>query len=511
MTNRQKLLDSYRELRADYTAATDSRLTRSLTGYAPMGSGADYHQRNDFQWLKRLEAAREVDRNDVVVGQAIRRLVSNVVQQGVALNPTTGDPELDRALMAKWNEYCQSPDECDAARQDTFLTMAKQALRAVLVDGDIFAILTREGQVQLVEAHRVRSPKANDGNTFLGVTMNANREQIAINVVKDTIDPNAYSYEYETVRVPVRTSDGVRQVLHVVDRRRTAQTRGVTVLAPILNTVTQHNDLQFAQLVKAQVASAFGVLRTFEPGVAVPGTETVMGETESQTYTSHTGTNEITEIGPGMEYTGAPGEKLDFFTPNVPNAEFFDHSRLILTFIAVNLDIPVHVLLLDPSDTNFSGWRGAIDQARRSWQDMQQLLIDKLYRPVYLWKLSQWRAEDRALRAVKPMALVAHEWNPPYWPYIEPLKDAQGDAQIITNHLNSRRKVLARRGLDIDEVDREIVSDQKQLFRLAIEAADELNAQFNTAQVNWRELVSGVSAPSFVNQAYDDGESLSEM
>src|SRR5690606_1028361 len=101
---------------------------------------------------------------------------------------------------------------------------------------------------------------------------------------------------------------------------------------------------------------------------------------------------------PGIEYTGAPGEKLTGFSPNIPNAEFFEHARLILTFVAINLDMPLQMLLLDATATNFSGWRGAFDQAKIGFRQIQSWLLKRFYAPVYEWKLRQWIAEDPAIR-----------------------------------------------------------------------------------------------------------------
>ena len=77
----------------------------------------------------------------------------------------------------------------------------------------------------------------------------------------------------------------------------------------------------------------------------------------------------------------------------------------------------------------FSGWRGAIDQARLRFRQMQQWLIGALHRPAWIWKVRQWQRQDAALADL--MARVAdpfaHRWNAPGWSYIEPLKDAAAD------------------------------------------------------------------------------------
>lgn len=179
------------------------------------------------------------------------------------------------------------------------------------------------------------------------------------------------------------------------------------------------------------------------------------------------------------------------FSPNIPNAEFFAHAMMILTFIAINLKIPVHVLLLDPSKTNFSGWRGALDQARIGFRELQALLIEKFLRPVYLWKVGKWledSAEMRAWADQDGVDVFGHRWAPPSWAYIEPAKDAKADTTIIEGRLNSRRGVLNLRGVDLDDVDREIIADNKRLIISAIGAAAEINNTHADAAVDWREL-----------------------
>ena len=72
-----------------------------------------------------------------------------------------------------------------------------------------------------------------------------------------------------------------------------------------------------------------------------------------------------------MELFGFPGESLKGFSPNVPNPEFFQHAKLILTILASNLDLPevrsdlereLGRLLLGCGDKE--GARGAWERAR---------------------------------------------------------------------------------------------------------------------------------------------------
>ena len=496
-------------LRASYSDEIESRFVRQYHGLMPLGSSADYHLRDEHEYYRLMEIARAIVRKDDVVGQGVRRLVSNILQQGPVLNPMTGNDDLDAYLIDKWDDWANDPAQCDASKQSDMLAMAYQVLEAGIVDGDIWALLTRRGQIQLIEGHRVRSPRGKSDNTFLGVALNGLREQQAVYVAVEPVAPG-YSYGDENlVRLPVLSPSGQRQVLHFALRRRPEQTRGVTALAPILGTITQHGDLQFAQLVKAQSSAAYAILHEYEQGVDVPSVDATMGDSEVAAY----GSNSVEEvdIGPGMEYFGVPGERLSGFSPNIPNSEFFPHTKLIMTFMAVNLDMPLHLLLLDPSDTNFSGWRGATDQAKLAWAYKQRQVLRQWYSPAYVWRVRDWARTDDYIKQFADMPnLLKHEFNPPYWPYIEPLKDAQGDALIVERRLNSRRKLLARRGLDIEEVDRENVTDQARLFALAMETTQELARKYPWANLDWRELLAGpqakAPAPSLAREEVEEDD-----
>jgi len=196
-----------------------------------------------------------------------------------------------------------------------------------------------------------------------------------------------------------------------------------------------------------------------------------------------------------MELTTEPGETITAFSPNVPNPEFFPHASLILTFISINLNLPLAVLLLDPSKTNFSGWRGAIDQARMGFREIQRWLAGSFHRPVYRFKCRQWIAEDAALArqfAALGEKVFQHRWNPPTWAYIEPLTDGQADLLQVRNALTSPRRLHARRGADWDEIYAEIIADNSAAIKAAKKAALQINGEFpdGNAPVHWREILS---------------------
>ena len=76
---------------------------------------------------------------------------------------------------------------------------------------------------------------------------------------------------------------------------------------------------------------------------------------------------------------------------------------MLLGILAVNLDLPLCVFLLDASETNYSGFRGAIDQARQRWREVQSWMMGLFHGPVYEWKVRQWAVTDS--RSARPWSV----------------------------------------------------------------------------------------------------------
>ena len=126
------LANSFNDLRADFRAGQDSRFVSRLTGVHSMGSGADYHYRQETRWLHMLERARHYQRNDQVVGQGVRRVVANIVQEGFTLDVDTGDDALDVELKARWEAWSTEPDECHSEGEHDFAQLERMALSSTM-------------------------------------------------------------------------------------------------------------------------------------------------------------------------------------------------------------------------------------------------------------------------------------------------------------------------------------------------------------------------------------------
>jgi lambda family phage portal protein len=488
-------------LRDDYDLARPSIYRQPKIGIIPQGTGADWHIRIQQAYFSMVELAREMFRNNPLVAQGIRRMVANIVQGGFLPRPRTGDRGLDKEHKTRWEAWAGDAKQCSLDGETTFWDLEKLVVQHVVVDGDVFSLPTRSGALWTIENHRVRTPVNAAKNKKLhvihGVEMDdyqrrkrywvTNRDweiHQAVRLVSDVT-------KYPAWRHDATTGEQEREVFHLYRPDRLSQTRGITALAAIGDTAGMTSDLMFAQLVKAQAASCYTFLHEY-PAEAAPS---INSPNPGQGIDWPPGgtTRPVEGVQPGSDiYTEVVGEKLTGFTPAIPNAEFFQHAALLMTLLSINLDLPLCVFLLDPTKTNFSGWRGATDQMKMRFRDFQRWLAEHFHRPVWRWRLRVAMAEDPAMRAAFERLgpqFFWHAWQPPTWPYIEPGKDAMADMLEESSCLNSPRQIMARNGHDFDDVTHQIVNDNGRRIARAIRVAQRLSDKFGVP-VDWHEVLA---------------------
>jgi lambda family phage portal protein len=489
--------ESLDAIKADYQATKQNRYTRRRTGILQMGSHADWHYRVEADYLRLGEYARDMDRNDAVVGHTVDKAVTNTLQGGMNPDPQTGDAGIDEELKNRWQDWSDDADQCDVQGEHTFHEIETFALRHTFVDGDIVGLALREGSLQMMESHRLRTPKSTKKNVVHGVLLSDTRKRLEYWFTKEDVSAYAaVNLVNETNPIPVRDAEGNRQIFHVYNPKRVSQTRGVTAFAPVFDLTSSFEDINFAKVIQQQVVSCFAFIRERSELYAGDGASAT-GETiqepvpQSGTNTAYNRT--VQGIAPGMEIQGQPGEKIVGWSPNVPNEGYFEHTRLILTLIGINIGVPLVMLLMEPAGS-FSAYRGAIDQARLGFRRNQRWLLNRFHKPVYRWKVRQWMADDPALSASaekQGVDIFGCVWHKPAWPYIDPQKDAAADLLRQRNCQSSARRIQAERGHNWDEIFPEIVDDNFSAIAYARKRAVEMNGQFKDGTpVVWRELLS---------------------
>ncbi|MGD9632550.1 MAG: phage portal protein [Pirellulales bacterium] len=522
--------------RSDYEMANRSKAqSRSRRGVPSQGAGADYHYRNDSDWLWMYELAWEIYRNHLVVGSIVDRAVEYMLQDGFSYDPDTGDRKVDRDLKDWWDEECYEEEHCDPAGEDTFIDQTEIVLRSALVGGDMLGrpIDDAYGSVGLVEGHMCRSPSRSavpDSKVVLGIQfdrLTRRRQNFWLldepisqfdTISTKTVTPTpAYYYDELTQR-------DERNMFHVRFAKRSTQTRGVTAFSPLFTPADYLNDIEYLELVHKRAASLFAWVRSrserFDPKYLAAelalGKDVTDEKARDAVEASH---RQFKEVAPGTELVALPGETIEMSSANIPNPEHFPFVKMLLTYIGINLGMPLVMVLMDASETNYSGIRGAIDMARNGFRRNQRRLMTRWHCPVNRWKILKYAERDRYIRALVEKSLrrdsqesvakydpekdlerkerrrqfniFRHWWNPPSWPYIDPPKDAAADLIRETSMQSSPRRVRHERGLEWNQIVRETVADRALAIRTALKAAKKINTEFKLEGgdvVRWRDL-----------------------
>lgn len=486
-----------------YRAARKTRFTRATHQVGYSSSSEDNHYASESDFFRIMEMARDLDRNDLVIGQGISRMVNNIVQDGFQLDPKTGNKGADELLKLLWNQWSSDRSQVDLEREKSFHDIERLTLRHVVVDGDVVLLPLKTGSLQMVEGHRLRTPYRLESDrsqyTIHGVELDSSRRRVGYWLTADDIAFNDWPDVSTSKFYPAFGDDGNRLVHHLYYPRRMTQTRGVSRLAPITDAAALHDDIQFAKLIQQQSVSVWALIRERELGFEYP--EGVTEDNNGWTYEADPcregQTRPVRNVSAGMWYTGYPGERVSGFSPNVPNPTYFDHARQVMQIMSINLDLPLIVFLMDASETNFSGWRGAMEQAKIAFRMFQRWYASILHEQVYAWKIRQWSTPGSPLAnpllvrmRQRGLSIFDHEWVTPTWPYVEPMTDASADLLELSNGLNSPRRIQSKRGRDWDVVSTEITEDLYALYAKAADAAVRFGQEFPEIEdpPTWREF-----------------------
>ncbi len=214
------MAEQFVRAKADYDAARKTRFKRDRAGAGTTlrstGSAADFHYRTEIAYFGMIEEARDLFRNHALIGQAVRRLVANILSGGFTLDVRTGDKTLDEDNAGRWAEWAEDADQCDIQGEQDFHGLEKLTLQQVIVDGDLITLPVVDGHLQQLENHRMRTPHRTKRNIVHGVQLNNKdkpRRREAYWIADEDIEDNyPVPKAGDMTRYPARRPDGVRQV-----------------------------------------------------------------------------------------------------------------------------------------------------------------------------------------------------------------------------------------------------------------------------------------------------------
>jgi lambda family phage portal protein len=391
-----------------------SRSRPALGAYNPISGDVNEDTIQDLPTLR--TRARDLVRNAPIAGGAIKTMVTYVIGTGLSMRASIDGTKLglESGQAGIWQDdvnsrfslWAESTD-CDIARGLNFYGIQALAFRSMLESGDVFCILTeaqRNGRtvpaVQLIEADRVcNKDDARDTATLIGgVELDGFGCPVNYHICNQ--HPTSWKPGLKrswTIVPAFGAKTDRRNVIHLFERLRPGQTRGVPVLAPVIEPLKQLARYTEAELQAAVVSGAFAVFLKMDPQAFGDLFDDQGRKSYMESASKWKGDYPDSGLdGPGKAVNLLPGESLEMSNPGRPNSEFDPFVQAILRQIGVELGLPFEVLIKHFT-SSYSAARAALLDAWRIFRIKREFMASYFCGPIY----EDWLSREVAVNNIQ--------------------------------------------------------------------------------------------------------------
>ena len=465
-----------RSMPAGYAGAGINRLTASLATWSGSAN-------NDAeQSISILRSRARALANNHEYGRRFLSLVANgiVGADGPTLQvrALTQSGALDSVangiVETAWWSWQK---RADIGGRMTLPHMMRVISKAVARDGEALIKIVRGRDLpggialQLLEADRLdeglNRKLPGDAEIRMGVEMDSRGRPVAYHVKVAHPGETYGSTRPMIERVPAR------DMIHLFLPERAEQVRGVTWMHAVLLRMNMLHSYEEAAVVAARVgASKMGFFKrgSEDAGYAGQAVSQLADQQIAGALNMQVEPGEMLELPAGYDFTP--------FNPDYPHQNFDSFTKACLRGIASGLDIDYPTLAGDLEAVNYSSMRAGTIETRDQWQILQSWFIDSFLLPVYReWLASALvRGEirfpqtgrslpaDRLSKFSEASSFLGRRWQ-----WVDPLKDAQAEKELLAAGLTSRSRIAAKTGQDFDEILAELASEAEKMRAAGIE------------------------------------------
>ena len=432
---------------------------------------------------------------------ALKRLRTNTVGVGLHLKASLNEAilkippeqarELEETIEREFAHWADSTN-CDMERLDNFYQLQQLTFLNALLSGDSFALMNtsrRTGsiydlRIELIEADRVSTPDKERVNPLFceGVEKNEAGEVVAYHISK--FHPLSFvdRKPREWVRVAAYgEKTGRRNILHVMNRERIGQIRGVPFLSPVIETIKQLGRYTEAEVLAAVIDGLFTVFIEKESA----SDEVPFGEAVPEELQVDTEDEDSIELAPGAVIDLGEGEKANMVNPGRPNANFDPFVIAVTKQIGAALEIPYEILIM-AFNSNYSASRAAILEFFKVIKMYRAWFVADFCQPIY----EEWLSEAVAKGRIKApgffndpiikSAYCSAEWSGPSAGQLDPTKEVQAaDLRVQGGYSTREREARELTGTDFYKNIKQRKREEELLKEVGKNAGQQAN-QFPT-------------------------------
>ena len=324
--------------------------------------------------------------------------------------------------------------------------MQSLAFITQLIDGECFVLLPLkesnndffELKIKLIDSARCVTPYSSNVDAKNGVELNAAGEVVAYWFINNklTLQPK---------RVQVTGKNGRKNVLVLMEKERIGQRRGVPLLAPVIEMLSQITKFTNAELMNAVVSSMFSVFITSDLN-ANPISD-LFQEKQSEKENNYS-------LGSGTIMELEPGQDVKFAEPTRPNTQFDNFLFSMCKQLGAALEIPVEVLLSN-FNASYSASKASLEEVWKMYLMRRSWIVANFCQPIF----EEWLDEAVAKGYIKlkgyfdnPLIRKAYqqaEWYGETQSQLDPYKEVKAaELRIATGISTVAREARAINGSD---------------------------------------------------------------
>lgn len=449
---------------------------KSMRGWEFYGGSAKEDIEDNISVLR--QRSRDAYMGIPTAAAALKTMRTNVVAGGLMPAPQIDGAflglnaeqmeKLQAQIVREFALWADTPT-CDADRVDNFYQLQQLAFLSYLMNGDTISLLPVKQQagqpyglrVRLVEADRVCSPDEHDRlmpcvvqghavhSIVQGVETDADGMVVAYWVCNRHPLGSNSAVDAEGIRwtrvEAYGEASGRRNVIHLMNRERVGQRRGVPILAPVLESLKQLGRYTDAEITAAVISAMFTVfVKSANPtdgrpfGEMIPPDELIDSADQSSI-----------ELGPGAIIDLNPGEEVQFADPKHPNTGYDTFTNAMIKQIGAALEIPPEVMLKQFS-TSYSAARGALNEFWRTCGMQRDWFTDGFCQPIY----EEWFAEAVARGRIQApgffsdpairKAYTACSWNGPARTNLNPVQEVDAAVKRVDAGFSTAQEETAQ-------------------------------------------------------------------
>lgn len=496
-----------------YAAARNSRLH---TWGSAGNSSADSELSMSLTAMR--ARSRKLMRDAPYAKRARTIVVNNVVGSGVGMQcqvyNTRGElhERINADIEMAWREWSKA-SHCHTGGRLHFSDLERMLMAQVFDAGEVLVRIHRDKfggskvpiALELIEAERLAdefsnphpSPTNSKAEVRLGVEVDTFGRPVAY-WIRERHPGEIRTTADATVRLErVPASD----ILHLGLLDRWPQTRGEPWLHSVIAKLDNMDEYSASELTAARMgANFFATLETDGDNGLSTTTDTATGAREMN-------------IEPGVIEQLAPGDKLNFHTPNRPNVALDPFLRYMLREVAAGVGCSYESLSRDYSQSNYSSSRLALLDDRDLWRVLQQWWARSFRQPLY----EQWLQAAVLARAVeaipvesyalRPEVFTAVTWKFRGWSWVDPTKEVNAYKEAVKAGFTTISAVIAQTGGGVDIED--VIAERKRELDMFDEAEIDVDTKVEEPQPE--PVAVAAPAPKQEPDKQDDEESRSRL